>query len=112
MNAQLESTTSVSSVSSTGSTGSVKDRLSAFSQSSPTSGSCPVCNKTVYPNDPKIVLDGCKYHKSCAKCVDCGCQITLSNFTKVGTELLCRTHNLARFHKVRDGSKRTRSNFR
>ncbi|GMH90762.1 hypothetical protein TL16_g11861 [Triparma laevis f. inornata] len=93
------STSSVNSTSSVSSTGSIKDRMSAFSKGSGGSGKCPVCSKTVYPADAQITLDGIKYHKPCAKCVDCNCQITLSNFTKIGVELLCRTHNLERFHK-------------
>ena len=96
---KLDSVNSASSMTSTSSTGSIKDRMSAFSSGSATSAKCPVCSKTVYPADAQITLDGTKYHKACAKCADCQCQITLSNFTKVGTELLCRTHNLERFHK-------------
>ena len=63
------------------------------------SSKCPVCNKTVYPMDPQIALDGHKYHKGCAKCSDCGCQISLSNFTKCDTALLCKTHYFKRFHE-------------
>ena len=32
--------------------------------------------------DKHINLDGSKYHSGCAKCVDCKCQISLSNFCK------------------------------
>jgi hypothetical protein len=32
------------------------------------SAKCPKCGKSVYPNDPKINLDGSIYHKECAKC--------------------------------------------
>ena len=60
---------------------------------------CPVCNKSVYANDPQLVLDGHKYHKACAKCNDCGCNITLSNFTMCGTVLYCKTHYFKRFHE-------------
>ena len=95
---KLESVTSQSSVSSVSSTGSIKDRMKAFTSGSASSSNC-VCGKPVYPADAQVTLDGSKYHKACAKCNDCGCQITLSNFTKVGEMLLCRTHNLARFHK-------------
>jgi hypothetical protein len=62
-------------------------------------GKCITCEKTVYPLDPQIMLDGLAYHKTCAKCADCGCQITLSNFTKSGTTLLCKTHYFKRFHE-------------
>ncbi len=64
---------------------------------------CRVCNKSVYPNDPQINLDGTILHKPCAKCEDCQCQITLANFCKNETEgsfvLLCKTHYFKRFHE-------------
>lgn len=43
------------------------------------------------------------YSKICAKCAECGCQITLSNFTKNEAEdqtlLLCKIHYFKRFHE-------------
>lgn len=65
---------------------------------------CKICDKSVYPMDPQINLDGIFLHKTCAKCADCKCQITLSNFVKNdggGSEyiLLCKTHHLKRFHE-------------
>ena len=55
--------------------------------------------------DPHINLDGSLFHRSCAKCKDCLCQITLSNFNKheIGgyTYLLCKTHFFCRFNEVR-----------
>jgi hypothetical protein len=51
--------------------------------------------------DPQINLDGAMFHKPCAKCADCNCQITISNFTKSEVEgatlLLCKTHYFKRF---------------
>lgn len=51
--------------------------------------------------DPQINLDGTLFHKPCAKCQDCNCQITLSNFTKTeiegATVLLCKIHYFKRF---------------
>jgi cysteine and glycine-rich protein len=44
-------------------------------------------------------LDGSIFHKTCAKCEECKCQITLSNFTKTGTTLLCKTHYFKKFHE-------------
>jgi hypothetical protein len=58
---------------------------------------CAVCDKTVYPNDPQIALDGVNYHKECAKCSDCRCQITLANFCKFEKTLFCKTHYFKRF---------------
>ena len=58
---------------------------------------------SVYPADPQINLDGSLFHKSCAKCSDCKCQITLSNFAKnetsQSTTLLCKTHYFQRFNQ-------------
>ena len=65
--------------------------------------SCKICSKAIYPMDPQINLDGSKFHKTCAKCGECGCQITLSNFTKNEsndqTMLLCKIHYFKRFHE-------------
>lgn len=64
---------------------------------------CKICSKAIYPMDPQINLDGSKFHKTCAKCGECGCQITLSNFTKNEsndqTMLLCKIHYFKRFHE-------------
>jgi len=95
---RTNSSYSTASVSSTGS--SVRERMAAFSRENSAKAACPACKKTVYPNDPQIVLDGVKYHKSCAKCEDCSCQITLSNFTKNKDLLLCKTHYFERFSKT------------
>jgi hypothetical protein len=35
----------------------------------------------VYANDAQLNLDGVLFHKPCAKCQDCGCQLSLSNYT-------------------------------
>lgn len=65
---------------------------------------CQICVKPVYRMDPLINLDGSIIHKQCAKCGDCNCQITLSNFVKseIGdqTTLLCKIHYLKRFSEV------------
>jgi len=67
------------------------------------SNKCKICDKTVYPMDQQINLDGSAFHKPCAKCSDCQSQITLANFTKNEsgdhTLLLCKTHYFARFNK-------------
>ena len=64
---------------------------------------CKVCTKSVYPMDPQVNLDGTIFHKACAKCQDCNCQISLSNFTKNETKdtftLLCKTHYFKRFRE-------------
>ena len=64
-----------------------------------------ICMKTVYVMDPQINLDGSLFHKHCAKCADCNCQINLSNFNKSETPdqtlLLCKTHYFQRFNEVR-----------
>ena len=64
---------------------------------------CRICSKSVYPMDPQINIDGTILHKPCAKCLDCKCQITLTNFAKYETPeiitLLCKTHYLKRYHE-------------
>lgn len=64
---------------------------------------CKVCTKSVYAMDPQINLDGNLFHKPCAKCADCNCQLTLQNFTKNisgdNTLLLCKIHYFKRFHE-------------
>jgi hypothetical protein len=64
---------------------------------------CRVCTKAVYPMDPQLNLDGKLFHKPCAKCADCQCQITVSNFAKGESgdqiTLLCKTHYFKRFHE-------------
>ena len=63
-----------------------------------------MCVKPVYRMDPLINLDGAIIHKQCAKCGDCNCQITLSNFVKneIGdqTNLICKIHYMKRFNEV------------
>jgi hypothetical protein len=67
------------------------------------SNKCKVCGKSVYPMDSQINLDGIVLHKACAKCEDCKCQITLSNFAKSAGKdnfiLLCNIHHLRRFQE-------------
>lgn len=71
--------------------------MKAFGGSSGTQTKCATCSRSVYSNDPQISLDGVAYHKECAKCTDCNCQITLANFCKFGTTLYCKTHYFKRF---------------
>ena len=63
-----------------------------------------ICSKAVYVMDPQIDLDGSKFHRHCAKCKDCNCQINLLNFNKNETPdltfLLCKTHYFQRFNEV------------
>ena len=52
--------------------------------------------------DPQLNLDGSRFHAACARCSDCNCQITVSNFTITKSDsaaqtLLCTTHYLKRF---------------
>jgi hypothetical protein len=76
---------------------SIQERMKAFGGGAGNQVKCAVCDKTVYPNDPQIALDGVNYHKECAKCSDCKCQITLANFCKFETTLFCKTHYFKRF---------------
>ena len=65
---------------------------------------CSICGDSVYSADPQINLDGKVFHRQCAKCFDCKCQITVDNFSKVegsgsgnSITLFCSTHYLKRF---------------
>jgi len=78
---------------------SLQDRMKKFGAGGAGSNRCAPCGKPVYFNDAQITLDGSKYHKECAKCQDCRCQITLRNFTKCDDVLLCKTHYFKRFHE-------------
>jgi hypothetical protein len=78
---------------------SIKERMKKFGATGGASNKCVPCGKAVYSADPQITLDGSKFHKACAKCVDCSCQITLGNFTKCDDVLLCKTHYFKRFHE-------------
>lgn len=54
--------------------------------------------------DTQINIDGFVFHAACAKCVDCRCQITLSNYTKIKNAdktilLLCQNDFYKRFHE-------------
>ena len=78
-----------------------KDRFSTII----TMSKCKICQKSVYPVDPQLNLDGSLFHKSCAKCSDCKCQLSLSNFSKSENAdssvlLLCKTHYFARFNSA------------
>ena len=79
--------------------GCVKDRMKMFSSNAGNQTKCAECAQSVYSNDPQIVLDGITYHKECAKCSDCRCQITIQNFTKSGTTLYCKTHYFKKFNE-------------
>ena len=78
---------------------SIQERMKAFNANTGSSNKCGACGKVVYSADPQITLDGYKYHKACAKCQDCACQITIRNFTKTDNLLLCKTHYFKRFHE-------------
>jgi hypothetical protein len=58
--------------------GGVKALMNRFS-GSVSSSKCPCCGKTAYPAEA-VDVDGCKYHKTCFKCVTCGVALSLSTF--------------------------------
>ena len=63
---------------------------------------CGTCERTVYPHEPNLNLDGRVFHKKCAKCKDCGKYLSLLDFGK-STDfiqesfLLCKRHYEERF---------------
>ena len=58
---------------------------------------CPICKKTIYPNDSQLSIGSSVYHRACAKCSTCGGQLTISNFATSGDRLLCKTHFMEEF---------------
>ncbi|CAO3630113.1 unnamed protein product [Mucor hiemalis] len=52
---------------------------------------CLGCSKRVYVIE-KTEANGKTYHKSCFKCKDGGCRLTLANFHYHGGELYCPKH--------------------
>ena len=61
---------------------------------------CGVCMKTIYANVTKLVIDAMKFHRACAKCSTCQCQLTLGNFATADDLLLCKTHLLESFARA------------
>ncbi|ETV91438.1 hypothetical protein H310_13982 [Aphanomyces invadans] len=60
--------------------------------------SCATCSKAVYYNDPQVYGKSAHlYHKSCFKCTECACQLTLNTFAYHGDVLLCKTHYMSFF---------------
>lgn len=70
---------------------------------------CGSCEKTVYPHEPNLALDGRVFHAACAKCKDCGKLLNLSNVFK-STDfiqesfLLCKRHYEERFLRAPNAS--------
>ncbi|RHY36374.1 hypothetical protein DYB25_003454 [Aphanomyces astaci] len=59
---------------------------------------CVTCSKAVYYNDPQVQGKASHlYHKSCFKCSECACQLTLNTFAYHGDTLLCKTHYMTFF---------------
>jgi hypothetical protein len=52
-------------------------------------GKCPVCTKSVYPNDPKLTVDGLVWHKGCFKCSVCSTQLVLRTAQVVAGVIYC-----------------------
>ena len=61
---------------------------------------CGACMKTIYANDAKLVIDEMKFHRACAKCSTCQCQLTLGNFATADDLLLCKTHLMESFARA------------
>ena len=97
----IKSGDSGQSTSSCASSAGTRKALMKLGDSARTANACKSCNKTVYPFDPQLNLGQHKYHKTCAKCEDCHCQLTLSNYTSApdGSSLLCSLHMKIRFRQ-------------
>lgn len=64
---------------------------------------CGLCKATVYPHEPNLALDGRKFHSKCAKCADCGKNLSLTDFGKASDfidgdmSVFCKRHYEERF---------------
>ncbi|CAO3699511.1 unnamed protein product [Rhizopus stolonifer] len=52
---------------------------------------CSICTRTVYVIE-KVEANGRIYHKTCFKCKDEGCRLTLANFHYHSGDLFCPKH--------------------
>jgi len=57
---------------------------------------CAGCHSTVYPLE-RTVLGDHTFHKGCAKCAECGSNLTISSFASAGERLLCKVHYMELF---------------
>ncbi|MES1904469.1 MAG: hypothetical protein MHPSP_000393 [Paramarteilia canceri] len=63
---------------------------------------CPVCNTTVYPVE-KIPFRSEAYHKSCFKCSDCKCALSIGMGNFCENKILCE--KCVKAHSVKSMSK-------
>ncbi|CEP18417.1 hypothetical protein [Parasitella parasitica] len=56
-----------------------------------TSDSCDICARKVYVIE-KVEANNRVYHKSCFKCKENGCRLTIANFHYHDGELFCPKH--------------------
>ncbi|KAI8091007.1 uncharacterized protein B0P05DRAFT_584134 [Gilbertella persicaria] len=55
------------------------------------SSSCAICSKTVYVIE-KVEANTRVYHKTCFKCKENGCHLTIANFHHHNGDLFCPRH--------------------
>ena len=67
--------------------------------------SCAVCGKPLYPMDSQMKLDKVSIHSSCARCHECKCTVSLSNYAKSERNgafvLLCQTHYMRQTYETK-----------
>jgi cysteine/glycine-rich protein len=49
--------------------------------------------------DDQMVAEGGVYHRSCLKCTECHCQLTLLNFASIKGTLYCKPHFIELFKR-------------
>ncbi|KAI9491690.1 hypothetical protein BDB00DRAFT_831731 [Zychaea mexicana] len=52
---------------------------------------CTICSKTVYVTE-KVEANGRRYHKTCFKCSEKGCRLSITNFQSHDGHLFCQKH--------------------
>ena len=67
--------------------------------------SCAVCGKPLYPMDSQMKLDKVSVHSSCARCHECKCTVSFSNYAKSERNgafvLLCQTHYMRQTYETK-----------
>ncbi|KAI9250203.1 hypothetical protein BDA99DRAFT_523129 [Phascolomyces articulosus] len=72
------------------------------------SNDCTICLKKVYVTE-KIEANGRRYHKTCFKCSEKGCRLTIANFISHDGHLFCQKHVPKLQAIIRPAQSRSRS---
>lgn len=54
---------------------------------------CHTCGKSVYAME-RMDADGKVFHKTCMKCEQCNCKLSLGNYAALSGKYYCKVHTL------------------